>query len=105
MNLHWNRRKFLKSTGTGTIITLASSGMSSFELLAAGGKDKKNSVLAENQLLNDFKNPPQEALPWVFWYWIVAAVSKEGITADLEAMKAAGIGGAYLMSISGAGSS
>ncbi|MBO0947917.1 glycosyl hydrolase [Fibrella forsythiae] len=43
----------------------------------------------------------QSAKPWVFWYWMQGAVSKEGITADLEAMKAAGIGGAYLMPIKG----
>ena len=42
------------------------------------------------------------AKSWVFWYWMQASVSKEGITADLEAMKQAGIGGAYLMPIKGA---
>jgi len=41
------------------------------------------------------------AKSWVFWYWMQAGVSKEGITADLEAMKEAGIAGAYLMSIKG----
>lgn len=41
--------------------------------------------------------------PWVFWYWMQGAVSKEGITADLEAMKASGIGGAYLMPIQAPG--
>ncbi len=41
------------------------------------------------------------AKPWVFWYWVKGAVSKAGITADLEAMKNNGIGGAYLMSIQG----
>lgn len=39
--------------------------------------------------------------PWVFWYWMQASVSKEGITADLEAMAENGIGGAYLMPIKG----
>ncbi|MDR0712452.1 MAG: DNA-binding protein [Prevotellaceae bacterium] len=48
-----------------------------------------------------FKNPPEEAKPWVFWYWMNAAVSREGITADLEAMRQAGVGGAYLMPIQG----
>ena len=38
---------------------------------------------------------------WVFWYWHHAAVTKEGITADLEAMKEVGLAGAYLMPISG----
>lgn len=37
--------------------------------------------------------------PWVVWYWLHGAISKEGITADLEAMKEVGIGGAYLMTI------
>lgn len=46
-----------------------------------------------------FKHPPASAKPWVFWYWMNAAVSKAGITADLEAMKDVGIGGAYLMPI------
>jgi hypothetical protein len=47
----------------------------------------------------NFLNPPQSAKPWVFWYWMHGAVSREGITADLEAMKEVGIGGAYLMTI------
>jgi hypothetical protein len=45
--------------------------------------------------------PENPEKPWVFWYWMQAAVSKEGITADLEAMKKNGIGGAYLMPIKG----
>ena len=47
----------------------------------------------------NFLNPPESAKPWVFWYWMHGAISKEGITADLEAMKEVGIGGAYLMPI------
>jgi hypothetical protein len=50
-------------------------------------------------LEKNFLNPPAAAKPWVFWYWMHAAVSREGITADLEAMKEVGIGGAYLMPI------
>jgi hypothetical protein len=46
--------------------------------------------------------PPGSDKPSVFWYWMQASVSREGITADLEAMKEAGIGGAYLMPIKGA---
>lgn len=52
-------------------------------------------------LYQQFQQPPSGAAPWVFWYWMQAGVSKAGITADLEAMKANGIGGAYLMSIKG----
>ncbi len=58
-----------------------------------------------NSMAVDIRNlwsaPPKEAHPWVFWYWMQGAVSKEGITADLEAMKQNGIVGAYLMPIKG----
>ncbi|MGC4102831.1 glycosyl hydrolase [Ferruginibacter sp.] len=56
-------------------------------------------VAQKNAIENAFKNPPESAKPWVFWYWMHGAVSKAGITADLEAMKEVGIGGAYLMPI------
>lgn len=46
-----------------------------------------------------------DAKPCVFWHWVQAGVSKPGITADLEAMKANGIGGAYLLTIKGENSS
>lgn len=55
-----------------------------------------------NSLKSAFLNPPESAKPWVFWYWMQAAVTREGITADLEAMKEIGIGGAYLVPIKGA---
>lgn len=59
-----------------------------------------NHLIAQQTAIESiFKNPPQSAKPWVFWYWLHGAVSKEGITADLEAMKEVGIGGAYLMPI------
>ncbi|WP_295122048.1 glycosyl hydrolase [uncultured Chitinophaga sp.] len=46
-----------------------------------------------------FKHPPAEARPATLWYWMHGAVSKAGIKADLEAMKQAGLGAAYLVSI------
>ena len=63
-------------------------------------------VVAQQRLAGDdfqraILHPPAAAKPWVFWYWMHGAVSKEGITADLEAMKEVGIGGAYLMPIKG----
>jgi len=58
-----------------------------------------NYLYGQGTLEQNFLNPPASAKPWVFWYWMHAAVSKEGITADLEAMKEVGIGGAYLMPI------
>lgn len=54
-----------------------------------------------HSLREQYLNPSDEAKPWTFWYWMYGAVSKEGITADLEAMKHAGLGGTYLMPIRG----
>lgn len=56
---------------------------------------------SEPDLEELFATPPPSASPWVFWYWMHGCVSKAGITADLEAMKDVGIGGAYLMPIKG----
>jgi len=66
-----------------------------FLLLSFGCQEPKQQE--PQSLRTVFSNPPDEARPWVFWYWMRAAVSAEGITADLEAMKEAGIAGAYLM--------
>jgi hypothetical protein len=64
-------------------------------VLQHGHAQQKNTTSIEQTFLH----PPSSAKPWVFWYWMHAAVSKAGITADLEAMKQVGIGGAYLMPI------
>ena len=45
--------------------------------------------------------PGTDAHPWVYWYWMYGALSKEAITADLEAMHDSGITGACLMTIKG----
>lgn len=49
-----------------------------------------------------FANPPTSAHPYVWWHWMGSNFSKEGITKDLEAMKAEGIGGATIFNISSA---
>lgn len=46
-----------------------------------------------------FQPTSGDAKPWTFWHWVHGAVSKDGLTADLEAMKAQGIGGAYIFAI------
>jgi hypothetical protein len=53
-------------------------------------------------LEEDFQNPPVTARPYVWWHWMGANFSKDGITKDLEAMKAAGIGGATIFNLSSA---
>jgi len=43
-----------------------------------------------------FHDPPDSAKPWCYWWWLDSNMSKEGITADLEAMKEQGIAGALV---------
>ena len=47
-----------------------------------------------------FAEPPESARPYVLWMWMGSNISKAGITRDLEGMKAAGIGGATIFSLS-----
>ncbi len=57
-----------------------------------------------SDLEKTFQDPPDSARPWVYWYWMQANATGEGITRDLEAMAETGIGGAFLMPIGHAGS-
>jgi len=61
----------------------------------------RGKVMPADELEKAFLHPTQAAKPWIFWYWMQASVTKEGITADIKAMAKEGIGGAYLMSIKG----
>jgi len=55
-------------------------------------------------LRSDFTRLPETVTkPWCYYYWIDDDVSKAGITKDLEAMRAAGIGTALIGNINPAG--
>lgn len=47
-----------------------------------------------------FAKPPAAAKPRCWWHWMNRNISKEGITKDLEAMAAAGLGGATILDVS-----
>jgi hypothetical protein len=67
------------------------------------GVNSPRSAQAANmqQLTDGFANPPASARPWVYWFWINGNLTKEGITADLEAMQRVGIGGVLIMDVDG----
>jgi hypothetical protein len=50
-------------------------------------------------LEKNFVHPPDSARPWVYWFWLNGNITREGITADLEAMKRVGIGGVLIMEV------
>ncbi len=54
---------------------------------------------ASDDLAHNFASPPDSARPWVYWFWVDNNVTREGITADLEAMKRVGIGGVLIMAV------
>jgi hypothetical protein len=54
---------------------------------------------APDSLAAAFRNPPDSARPHTWWHWINGNSSKAGITADLEAMKRAGIGGVQIFNV------
>ncbi len=60
-------------------------------------------LAATAQWENEFVKPPMSARPHVYWYWMGGNISREGITADLEAMARVGIGGAAIFNIGGHG--
>lgn len=46
-----------------------------------------------------FDRPPDEARPWVYWYFMDGSLTREGMTADLESMKRVGIGGGIFLEV------
>lgn len=52
-----------------------------------------------DSLAAGFRNPPGSVRPHTWWHWTDGNVTKEGITADLEAMKEVGIGGAQMFTV------
>ncbi|MCA1995601.1 MAG: hypothetical protein LDL56_00050 [Armatimonadetes bacterium] len=54
---------------------------------------------APPRLAGVFEEPPSSARPWVYWFWLNGNVTREGITADLEAMARVGIGGVLIMEV------
>jgi len=52
-----------------------------------------------DRLAAEFASPPDAARPWVYWMWMDGNLTREGITADLEAMKKAGLGGVIICEV------
>ena len=46
-----------------------------------------------------FRHPPDSARPWVYGFWVNGNITKEGITADLEALERVGLGGETIMDV------
>ena len=67
--------------------------------LSAGSCSPRKGGQAISELRKGFLNPPDSARPGAYWFIMDGNISKEGITADLESMKAAGIGSVLFMEV------
>ena len=56
-------------------------------------------LFGADDLARAFARPPAQARAWVYWYFMDGLMTREGLTADLEAMKRAGIGGAIFLEV------
>src|SRR6201996_1784599 len=61
--------------------------------VAAQNADSADPKIAE------FVQPGDDARPWVYWYFMDGNLRREGMDADLDAMKKAGIGGAIYLEV------
>jgi alpha-L-rhamnosidase/Glycosyl hydrolase 2 galactose-binding domain-like/Bacterial alpha-L-rhamnosidase 6 hairpin glycosidase domain len=66
-------------------------------LLALGGASY--AVGRSSDLERGFERPPEAARPWVYYFVMDGNLSREGITADFEALSKAGIGGVIMMEV------
>jgi hypothetical protein len=89
----WNidRRLLLK--------LLAAAGYSTSLSAHAAGRVASSTPYDARDLLERWHHPPSEANLGAYWYWLGGNVTAEGITADLEAMQAAGISQPMLYTI------
>ena len=66
----------------------------------AGRPPLRDPVLDETDpVARSFAAPPAAARAWVYWYFMDGMMTREGLTADLEAMQRAGIGGAIFLEV------
>jgi len=54
---------------------------------------------ADDRLAAGFAEPPDSAKPQTWWHWADGNIGREGITAELEAMRRIGLGGAHLFTV------
>ena len=98
------RREFIRSVAIGSAGLINAN-----SLFAADFGKAVASVIgsrAEDRLLTDadplvsgFQTPPATAKPHCWWHWMDGNVTREGITADLEAMQRVGLGGVHIFNI------
>ena len=87
------------ASGWGPLLAMVLAACNATWLGPAIGQEARHTRNSGADLDSGFRQPPPEARPWVYWFIMDGNMSREGLTADLEAMHAAGLGGAILMEV------
>jgi hypothetical protein len=96
MASNYDRRKFLKDSAIWIMAVPALPGLSSACSLLQGAQE---GAVPPGELERAFLEPPDGAWPWVYWFVSDGNLTREGITADFEAMHRVGIHGALYMEV------
>jgi alpha-L-rhamnosidase len=94
-----NRRDFLSRIGiaTGGLLVLRSGCV--IEAEAESSHGSKVTTSSAEKANAELASPPFDCRTWVYWFWLDVNVTREGIAADLESMKAVGIAGVLIMDV------
>src|SRR5262249_8384245 len=90
-------REMMRKTHTAVLLTAIYTLMSLGCFGATPNSEMTQGSMEE--LRKGFSHPPDDTRPWVYWFWMDGNITKEGITADLEAMQRVGIGGMFLFDV------
>jgi hypothetical protein len=94
MSYFSNRRTFLKHSA---VLAISIPGLPAIAGASTLPQGQAAGDVATDDLRQAFLNPPDAAWPWVYWMVTDGMLTKEGITADLEAMRRVGIRGLIYM--------
>jgi hypothetical protein len=86
------RRSFVSESVLAGVMIL-------FALAAVSCGRGPSASAAADLLAAGFAHPPAAARPWVYWMWMDGNLDRQGITADLESLRAAGIGGVVICEV------
>lgn len=107
MTFHTIFRMTLTRTGVATMTALSMLAVFGSPATVPDSEKTPSSPTAVSQesipmeeLRQGFAHPPDSVRPWVYWFWMDGNITKQGITADLEAMQRVGIGGMILFDVS-----
>ena len=97
--------QYLAAAGLASPLTTRAASAAPGAPSGAAGAGAANAGVSLNAqgLAKVFANPPPGAAPGAYWYWLGGNVTREGITADLEAMQAAGIWNPMLFAVGKSG--